>query len=105
MSIQYSDIKDTFVNRGENMEFGLAVFRARTETVTFANILKSYGVNVAIISTPRQINVSCGISVRFNPRDADKARSILARRKFNSFAGFFLAKQVDASLKIVPLVH
>lgn len=85
------------------MEFGLAVFRARTETVNFANILKSYGVNVAIISTPRQINVSCGISVRFNPNDIEKAKAILSRRKFNSFAGFYLAKQVNATLKITPL--
>lgn len=84
------------------MEFGLAVFRARTETVTFANLLKSYGVNVAIISTPRKINVSCGISVRFNPEEIDKARGIIARRKFNSFAGFYLVKQVGANLRITP---
>lgn len=85
------------------MEFGLAVFRARTETTTFASLLKSYGVKVMIISTPRQINVSCGISVRFNPNNIEKARSILARRKFNTFAGFYLAKQSGVSLKITPL--
>jgi hypothetical protein len=85
------------------MEFGLAVFRARTETVTFANLLKSYGVNVMIISTPRQINVSCGISVRFNPDQIEIAKNILARRKFNTFGGFYLVKQVGANLKIEPI--
>ncbi|MDD4110934.1 MAG: DUF3343 domain-containing protein [Clostridia bacterium] len=85
------------------MEFGLAVFRARTETTTFASLLKSYGVRVMIISTPRQINVSCGISVRFNPDDIERARSILTRRKFNTFAGFYLVKQVGVRLKITPL--
>ena len=86
------------------MEYGLAVFRARTETVTFANLLKSYGVNVMIISTPRQINVSCGISVRFNQNEIEKARAILARRKFNTFAGFYLVKQVGTELKVVPIL-
>ena len=85
------------------MEFGLAVFRARTETVNFANLLKSYGVNVMIISTPRQINVSCGISVRFNPDQIEIAKNILARRKFNTFGGFYLVKQVGANLKIEPI--
>ncbi len=85
------------------MEFGLAVFRARTETITFANILKSYGVNVMIISTPRQINVSCGISVRFNPNEIEKAKGIISRRKFNTFAGFYLVKQVGSGLKISPM--
>lgn len=85
------------------MEFGLAVFRARTETTTFASLLKSYGVKVMIISTPRQINVSCGISVRFNPDCLNIAKKILDRRKFNTFAGFYLAKQIGGSLKITPL--
>lgn len=84
------------------MEFGLAVFRARTETITFANLLKSYGVNVMIISTPRQINVSCGISVRFSQNQMDVAKSILARRKFNTFAGFYFCKQVGATLRVIP---
>ena len=85
------------------MEYGLAVFRARTETITFANLLKSYGVRVMVISTPRQINVSCGISVRFDENQIEVARGILARRKFNTFAGFYLVKQIGTGLKIIPL--
>ena len=36
-----------------NMRTILAIFRSRSETLSFANILKSYGVGVSIISTPR----------------------------------------------------
>lgn len=69
--------------------FYLAVFRARTQTLIFANLLKSYNVPVSVINTPRHLNISCGISVKFLDKYKDIAESIIARRKFDSFAGFF----------------
>lgn len=80
------------------MEYMIATFRARTETINFANILRSYGVNVMIISTPRQINVSCGISVKFNPAYEGRAKEILSRRKFDSFGGIYLAKYMGGRM-------
>lgn len=72
------------------MQNYLAVFRARTQTLMFANLLKSYGVPITIINTPRKINVSCGISVKFGVQHKKIADEIIARRKFDTFAGFFL---------------
>lgn len=85
------------------MEYALAVFRARNETITFANLLRSYGTRVMIVSTPRQINVSCGISVRFNNQDLETAKNLLARRRFDSFGGFYLIKQTGPNLKVLPI--
>lgn len=85
------------------MEYTIAVFRARNETITFANLLRSYGVNVMVVSTPRQINVSCGISVRFNNENLETAKNLLARRRFDSFGGFYLIKQIGANLKAIPV--
>lgn len=68
----------------------IAVFRSRTETLTFANILSSYGISVSVITTPRTINVSCGISARFSAIYKEKAQEIINRRKFNTFAGFYV---------------
>lgn len=75
------------------MEFLVVVFRARTQTLTFANLLKSYGVNASIINTPRVINVSCGISVRINIYDKGVAQGIILRRRFDSYAGIYRVKQ------------
>jgi len=71
------------------MENIIAVFRARTDTVSFANLLNSYGEKAQVISTPRQVNVSCGISVKMEKISLLKAREILRRRRFDSFAGFY----------------
>lgn len=67
----------------------LAVFRARTQTIIFANLLKSYGAPVSIVNTPRRINVSCGISARFAENFKPQAQQVIARRQFSTFAGFF----------------
>lgn len=67
----------------------LAIFRSRSETLAFANILKSYGENVNIINTPRSANVSCGISAKFSASGLRIASQIIARRNFFTFAGFF----------------
>lgn len=67
----------------------LATFRSRTETLNFASILRSYNVLCAVVNTPRHINVSCGISVKFNAGSRDVVNFILSRRRFDTFAGIF----------------
>lgn len=71
--------------------FYLAVFRARTQTLSFANLLKSYGVPISIVNTPRHLNISCGISVRFPEDFLQIAEAIIQRRKFDTYAGIFPA--------------
>ncbi len=85
------------------MEYGLVVFRARSETIAFANTLKSNGINVLIVSTPREISVSCGISVRFSPGYINLVKKIISNKRFNSFSGVYLIKQSGPNLKIMPL--
>lgn len=71
------------------MGFVLAVFRSRTETLNFASYLRSYGVNCVVVNTPRSINVSCGISVKFVKAELSIAKEIISRRSFSTFAGFY----------------
>ena len=67
----------------------IAVFRSKTETLNFASILRSYGVDCVVINTPRSINVSCGISVKFSSEFSNIAKIIISRRSFATFAGFY----------------
>jgi len=71
------------------MKYTLAVFRARTQTLLFAKLLKSYQIPISIINMPREINISCGLCVKFLSIYREYAESIIKRRKFDSFAGFF----------------
>lgn len=71
------------------MQYTLAAFRSRTEALTYANLLFSYHVGVKIVNTPRNIGVSCGISVKFFSCYKTIAQEIISRRKFDTFVGFF----------------
>ena len=42
----------------------IIVFRARSETMNFSMLLRSYKIACQVVNTPRVINVSCGISVK-----------------------------------------
>lgn len=71
------------------MNYIIVVFKARTETLSFANILRGYNVPFQIINTPRNLNLSCGISVKMPAFRRDIAEEILRKRNFQSFAGIF----------------
>lgn len=72
--------------------FYIAVFRSQTQTYAFKSLLESYGINASVIQTPRQAEVSCGLSVKFMYGQLDNAKAILQRRSFSSFVGIFLVK-------------
>lgn len=85
------------------MEYVLAVFRARSQTITFSNLLRSYGAAVSVVPTPRKINVSCGISAKFSKKNLETARNVVSRRRFDSFAGFYLVRQNGAELSFAAV--
>ena len=71
----------------------LAVFNNRTHALQFSNQIKKMGVNIKIINTPREISTSCGLSIMFDIRYLNQARSIVNINRFASFRGFYLKKE------------
>ncbi len=68
-------------------------FRSRNQTMSFLQILLSYKIRASIINTPRKATVSCGTSVKMPTNALEIAKGILSRRRFDSFAGFFLVEE------------
>ncbi len=66
----------------------LAVFRSRMQTLDFLTALKGAGVPAQAVSTPQEAGVGCGISAKFDARFLERARALLAKKKYSSFAGF-----------------
>lgn len=71
------------------MYYILAVFKSRSETLYFANLLKGRGLLVGVVNTPRQAGQTCGISVKLMPNNLSQARQILSEQNFKSFVGFY----------------
>ena len=85
------------------MNYMIIVFRARSHTINFANLLKSYKVACDIINTPRKVNVSCGISIRFSPHDLAVVEQIISRRNFDTFGGIYQIIGLGESQKAIRI--
>lgn len=67
----------------------LAVFKSRNHTMQFSAYLRKLGVNYRTINTPREVSVSCGISIIFPKSAIYQARMIVDKFQFSSFDGFY----------------
>lgn len=83
------------------MNYYIIVFRARSHTINFANVLRSYKVPCEIINTPRIVNVSCGISVKFFVQDLAIVEQIMSRRNFDTFGGIYQIIGLGANQKAI----
>jgi len=82
--------------------YAIIVFRSRTETMKFSQLLRSYGVRNSVINTPRQASVSCGISVKVELKYVDTARNILLRRRFDSYGGIYRIYEGSGGVVVEP---
>lgn len=72
------------------MNYILAVFKSRSATLNFANILRANGIPVSVINTPQSITNACGISVKFFVSYFENVKEIASRMQiFSHFDGFY----------------
>lgn len=71
------------------MQFVIAVFSSRNETLYLANMFKSNGFYADIINTPKEAGSACGISVRFDANLLPVAQNFIRAKPFRSFYGFY----------------
>ncbi len=76
------------------MDFVVVAFRSRAHTVKFAEILRSRGISVEIINTPKEAGVGCGLSVKVSKNVFPSVKRAVQMMGLNSFAGFFLVTLV-----------
>lgn len=67
----------------------LAVFRSRSQTMNFLSRLQGSGIAASVQNTPKEANVGCGLSVRFDFSALPRARFLLQNGGYSAFVGFF----------------
>ena len=58
-------------------EFRLVAFRSGSAAAAAQRALREAEVPAAMMPTPRRLTESCGLSLRFSPRDAQRVRAVL----------------------------
>ncbi|MBQ0017035.1 MAG: DUF3343 domain-containing protein [Clostridiales bacterium] len=84
------------------MEYVIAVFSIRTETLMFNSYLQRLGINSTIINTPKETHTSCGISVKFPLNKFDIVKRV-NMRTYRSFLGFFKYKNFGLKVIVSPI--
>lgn len=85
------------------MQFIIAVFTSRNETLYFANLFRNNRIYVDIINTPKEAGQACGISVKFDERLLPIAKNLIRTRPFKAFYGFFRVTNIGNNRKVERL--
>lgn len=84
--------------------FGIAAFRSRQQVMRFDSALRRAGISTQIISTPREVSIGCGLSVRFDVQDARAVVDVYRRAQPGNLIGFYqVSWQGGARPQIQPL--
>ena len=84
-------------------EYGIAAFRSRQQVMKFENALRRAGIGATVISTPREVAVGCGLSVRFAPGDMQAVQKVLARTKPENLIGLYLVGQQGGKTRLTAV--
>lgn len=84
--------------------YDIVAFRSRQHALHFNKILGSQGYVTHIMTTPREIAMGCGLSVKFSPQITSKV--IQAYREYNApIIGFFHARREGNAMRFVRIPH
>ena len=75
--------------------FGIASFRSRQQVLKFEGALRRSGVRVEVITTPRDVSVGCGLSIRFELSDAERVKEVYNQLRPSNLIGFYRVERMD----------
>lgn len=76
--------------------FGIAAFRSRQQVLLLESALKREGVNVGVITTPRDVALGCGLSVRFHMEDLNRVEHVISVQKPTHLVGIYRVEKAGA---------
>lgn len=69
--------------------FGIGAFRSRQQVMRFDSALRRAGIHSQVISTPRDVSVGCGLSVKFDLADMEGVLDAYQRSRPGNLIGFY----------------
>lgn len=84
--------------------FGIGAFRSRQQVMRFDSALRRAGIRSQVISTPKDVSVGCGLSVRFDLSDAQAVMDAYQRARPGNLIGFYRVTRDHAQRsRVAPL--
>ena len=84
--------------------FGIAAFRSRTHVLRLEDALRRAGLESGVVSTPREVAMGCGLSVRFDLAQFPQVLAIHRRLNPGAFIGFYRVEGYGTrQMRLAPL--
>ena len=83
--------------------YGVAAFRSRQQVLRFEAVLRRMGVPARVVSTPRDISMGCGLSVRFPMEYVQDVRRALLMQNTSNLIGLYRAEYDGGRLRVRPV--
>ena len=88
-----------------NSSFGIAAFRSRTQVLRMEDALRRSGLSAGVISTPRQVAIGCGLSVRFELSELRQVMAVYRRLNPTALVGFYRVDDFGTrDIRLTPLM-
>ena len=84
--------------------FGIAAFSSRQQVMRLDGALRRAGIRSDIISTPRDVSLGCGLSVRFEISDAARVVNVYRQSPSGNLIGFYRVSRAPGQpARVTPL--
>ena len=83
--------------------YGVAAFRSRQQVLSFEATLRHRGVPTQVVTTPRDISMGCGLSVRFPMERLNDVRKALLASNPGNLIGLYRAEYDGGRLRVYPV--
>ena len=84
--------------------FGIASFRSRTQVLRMEDALRRAGLSAGVISTPREVAMGCGLSVRFELAELGQVLAVYRRVIPGALIGFYRVENYGTrQIRLTPL--
>ena len=86
-----------------NDVYGIAAYRSRQQVLMLESALRREGVNVKIVTTPREVSMGCGLSARFELSEAPRVARTVQRMNTGNLIGLYRVVYANGRTKLSPL--
>ena len=86
--------------------YAVAAFRSRSQVFMFEGMLRREGIPVGIVSTPRDVSMGCGLSVRFRLEDVQAVIRLIRQVNTGNLIGVYQVEHIGAGkprLTAIPI--
>ena len=83
--------------------YGIAAFRSRQQVLLFESALRHEGVFAQVVTTPRDVALGCGLSVRFRLEDSARVLRVLDRVRPGNLVGVYRVERQGGRARLSVL--